>query len=162
MKPHRRPIFTPLYAGKGGQGKGKTGYPTPLTHPAAVPDPRGGFVHPINDPRLKKFFSTRKVEGKQKGGWIPPEPPIIHMGEPMQQDIPIGRQVDFPTKQKASLKGKKRRTMLPMMMMGTDDSESSDEETFDHIKSKKKAPKRRKMLVQTSGGKMVLAEYWDI
>ena len=58
VHPTERPRFAPLNAGKSGEGGGKWGHPTPLTHPASSGDPTAGFMHPINDPRLASFFAS--------------------------------------------------------------------------------------------------------
>ena len=63
IKPSNRPNFIPLNTGSKGMGPQIRGFPTPLTHPPPVLAPKGTFMRPIDDPRLKEFFASREKVG---------------------------------------------------------------------------------------------------
>ena len=148
VKIKNRPRFVPLNTGKGGSGGGKLGYPTPLTHPTPPNTPRGGFVHPINDPKMASFFAKHKKGDRAKGGWIPPEPPVP-MG--FSSRIPSGQQLALPADPRAGTASKKR-VRSPFM---------SENDEIESTAYRGGTPKRQQVLVQMGSGKLVLAEYWD-
>ena len=185
VRQENRPQFLPLQIGKKGKGGAMMGYATPLTHPAPPGKAKGGHVHPINDPRLANFFAGKMVGSTIKGGWNPPQPPI--MPKMKKRPIQVAQLIGIPVQSKAG--PKKRRTEAPFAghhrpyhyVTEEDGYEPSEDEdsSIDYVitepgrgnrwgrrairrERREREPKRRHVMVELKGGKKVVAEYWDI